>query len=291
MSSENTPPPSNTSITTLSSAFNTTTSAISNTTSALTSTLSSLTSSVLPLASAQQQTPRQTSTTQQPETMRNQLSPSLIDGVNPKQKNVNNVTAEMFNKVAEYLKGEMLATNEDYKLLENMNNVTRDRYKEMSGMAQNLVVEMAKLQRIYIDIEPYIQQIDEVCEQIDFLEKVTSELDDYSKELDGHVEQKVCHIPSGKEFFSFFRSLRNIKMHRQKQQSMSEIKLRRLAELNQRLREDLDRPRVRVSEASNSLITYCKNTRDFLVPSVWGPVDKRDDPYVMSGGSCHCNIM
>ena len=40
------------------------------------------------------------------------------------------------------------ATTEDYKLLETMNKVTRDRYKEMSGMAQNLVVEMAKLQRI-----------------------------------------------------------------------------------------------------------------------------------------------
>lgn len=33
-------------------------------------------------------------------------------------------------------------------------------------------------------------------------------------------------------------------------QSMSELKLRRLAEHNQRLREDLARPRMRVSEAS-----------------------------------------
>ncbi|KAF7440602.1 hypothetical protein PC9H_000948 [Pleurotus ostreatus] len=33
-------------------------------------------------------------------------------------------------------------------------------------------------------------------------------------------------------------------------QSMSELKLRRLTEHNQRLREDLARPRVRVSEAS-----------------------------------------
>ena len=33
-------------------------------------------------------------------------------------------------------------------------------------------------------------------------------------------------------------------------QSMSELKLRRLIEHNQRLREDLARPRVRVSEAS-----------------------------------------
>ncbi|CAG8527261.1 14181_t:CDS:2 [Cetraspora pellucida] len=40
-------------------------------------------------------------------------------------------------------------------------------------------------------------------------------------------------------------------MHRQKQHSMADIKLRRLVDLNQRLREDLDRPRVRVSEASN----------------------------------------
>ncbi|CAG8470213.1 6263_t:CDS:2 [Paraglomus brasilianum] len=80
-------------------------------------------------------------------------------------------------------------------------------------------------------------------------------------------------------------------MARQKGQSMSELKLRRLLEFNQRLREDLDRPRVRVSEASQNLIRYCKSTRDYLVPSVWGPVDKRDDPYAPSGGKCTCSIM
>ena len=35
-----------------------------------------------------------------------------------------------------------------------------------------------------------------------------------------------------------------------KKQSMADLKLRRLNELNMRLREDLDRPRIRVSEAS-----------------------------------------
>lgn len=63
-------------------------------------------------------------------------------------------------------------------------------------------------------------------------------------------------------------------------QSMSELKLRRLTEHNQRLREDLARPRMRVSEASSrcvaprplrprshppSLIRYCKTTKDHLV--------------------------
>ncbi|KAF8477575.1 GGL domain-containing protein [Kalaharituber pfeilii] len=66
---------------------------------------------------------------------------------------------------------------------------------------------------------------------------------------------------------------------REKKQTMAELKLRRLTELNIRLREDLDRPRVKVSEACQSMINYTKNTKDFMVPSTWGQVDKKDDPY------------
>ncbi|WEW58727.1 hypothetical protein PRK78_004195 [Emydomyces testavorans] len=59
---------------------------------------------------------------------------------------------------------------------------------------------------------------------------------------------------------------------RNNRQNMAELKLRRLNELNARLKEDLERPRVKVTEASMSLINYCNNTRDFMVPSVWGQV-------------------
>ncbi|KAF9246434.1 G-protein gamma-like domain-containing protein [Melanogaster broomeanus] len=75
-------------------------------------------------------------------------------------------------------------------------------------------------------------------------------------------------------------------------QSMSELRYRRLLEHNQRLREDLARPRIRVSEASASLIRYCKTTKDHLVPSVWGPVQKAEDPYApqSSRGTDCCSI-
>ncbi|DAA79801.1 guanine nucleotide-binding protein subunit gamma [Trichophyton mentagrophytes] len=75
---------------------------------------------------------------------------------------------------------------------------------------------------------------------------------------------------------------------RRTRQNLAELKLRRLAEVNIRLKEDLDRPRIKVAEASISLINYCNNTKDFMVPSVWGQVDKRDDPYApqQSGGCC-----
>ncbi|KAL1971794.1 hypothetical protein VTN31DRAFT_1882 [Thermomyces dupontii] len=82
--------------------------------------------------------------------------------------------------------------------------------------------------------------------------------------------------------------LRSVGDGRAKKQSMADLKYRRLMELNSRLKEDLDRPRVKVSEAALSLINYCNNTRDFMVPSVWGQVDKREDPYAptQSGGCC-----
>ncbi|CAD6583138.1 MAG: hypothetical protein CYPHOPRED_002244 [Cyphobasidiales sp. Tagirdzhanova-0007] len=47
---------------------------------------------------------------------------------------------------------------------------------------------------------------------------------------------------------------------------------------NSRLREDLDRPRIRISEAAQSLIRFCSQTRDLLVPSLWGAVEKTADP-------------
>ncbi|EJT79592.1 hypothetical protein GGTG_04676 [Gaeumannomyces tritici R3-111a-1] len=46
--------------------------------------------------------------------------------------------------------------------------------------------------------------------------------------------------------------------------------LRWLDKLNNRLKEDLERDRIPVSEASKSIIVYCNTTPDYMVPSVWG---------------------
>lgn len=50
---------------------------------------------------------------------------------------------------------------------------------------------------------------------------------------------------------------------RNRKQSMAELKLRRLQELNARLKEDLERRRIPVSEAANEYVTllqwYCED--------------------------------
>ncbi|KAI9849683.1 MAG: hypothetical protein M1837_002809 [Sclerophora amabilis] len=76
-----------------------------------------------------------------------------------------------------------------------------------------------------------------------------------------------------------------------KKQSMADLKLRRLTELNLRLREDLDRPRIKVSDAAMGLINYTSQTRDFMVPQMWGTVDKRDDPYAPQQSAGCCTVM
>jgi guanine nucleotide-binding protein subunit gamma, fungi len=88
----------------------------------------------------------------------------------------------------------------------------------------------------------------------------------------------------------------------QNKSAMTELKYRRVADLNQKLRDDYDRPRCKTSDACNkyyshitplidSLIQYTKATKDYMVPSVWGAVDKKDDPYAPTAQGGCCSIM
>ncbi|KAF0484539.1 heterotrimeric G-protein gamma subunit G-gamma, Gpg [Gigaspora margarita] len=65
----------------------------------------------------------------------------------------------------------------------------------------------------------------------------------------------------------------------------TEYKLQRILEYNQNLRQQLDLPRVKVSYASSLIIEYVQSTKDYLVPSVWGPAGPAD-PFVVKNRGC-----
>ncbi|KAK2604426.1 hypothetical protein N8I77_007357 [Diaporthe amygdali] len=94
------------------------------------------------------------------------------------------------------------------------------------------------------------------------------------------------HAPSMPQYTS--RDVGDPTQIKKNKQSMADLKLRRLTELNNRLREDLERERIPVSQASKSIIAYCNSTRDYMVVNVWGVVPKGEDPYApqQSGGCC-----
>ncbi|ORZ17584.1 guanine nucleotide-binding protein subunit gamma [Lobosporangium transversale] len=71
----------------------------------------------------------------------------------------------------------------------------------------------------------------------------------------------------------------------------TEMRLQRQLEHNKKLREQYERERISVSQASILLIQYCQARRDMFIPTVWGEVDKKEDPFETQATGCGCNIM
>ncbi|KAF9184114.1 biogenesis of lysosome- organelles complex 1 subunit 2 [Haplosporangium sp. Z 767] len=95
----------------------------------------------------------------------------------------------MFRKITEYVRSEMLATGEDYKLLENMNIMTKERYSELAVTAQGLMQEVGKLRTTYSDFEPYLARIEEISQQAEMISNIAAELDEYTKSLETRLKR------------------------------------------------------------------------------------------------------
>ncbi|ORZ04722.1 biogenesis of lysosome-related organelles complex-1 subunit 2-domain-containing protein [Lobosporangium transversale] len=105
------------------------------------------------------------------------------------QEHVTRTSQDMFKKIVDYVKSEMLTTAEDYRLLENMNILTKERYNELAGVAQELMVEVGKLRTTYSDFEPYLARIDEISEQAEMISNIAIELDEYTKSLEMRLKR------------------------------------------------------------------------------------------------------
>ncbi|KAK3846959.1 MAG: GGL domain-containing protein [Linnemannia gamsii] len=68
---------------------------------------------------------------------------------------------------------------------------------------------------------------------------------------------------------------------------VSDVKLKRFLEHNQRLQEQLEMRRISVSEASESLIKFVMGTKDLLIPTIWG--NPPLDPFSKQATGC-CTI-
>ncbi|RUS90084.1 hypothetical protein EGW08_002126 [Elysia chlorotica] len=91
---------------------------------------------------------------------------------------------DTFQKTAEYLRGELDGTVEDYKLLEKMNTVTSTRYSEMKHIALSINGALKSLNEKYKSLQPYLEQIDQIEESVSTLEQAAYSLDQYSKRLE-----------------------------------------------------------------------------------------------------------
>ncbi|XP_043836191.1 biogenesis of lysosome-related organelles complex 1 subunit 2-like [Dromiciops gliroides] len=91
--------------------------------------------------------------------------------------------------LATYLTGELTATSEDYKLLENMNKLTSLKYLEMRDIAVNISRNLKDSNQKYAALQPYLDQITLIEEQVAALEQAAYKLDAYSKKLEAKYKK------------------------------------------------------------------------------------------------------
>ncbi|XP_036920063.1 biogenesis of lysosome-related organelles complex 1 subunit 2 isoform X1 [Sturnira hondurensis] len=107
----------------------------------------------------------------------------------PAEADITELCRDMFSKMATYLTGELTATSEDYKLLENMNKLTSLKYLEMKDIAINISRNLKDLNQKYAELQPYLDQINVIEEQVAALEQAAYKLDAYSKKLEAKYKK------------------------------------------------------------------------------------------------------
>lgn len=111
-------------------------------------------------------------------------STSSFEALDPHDPNLSRLATTMFQKTSDYLFGELTATQEDYKLLENMNQATIAKYSDMKQISGNISRTMADLNDKYMSLQPYLEQIDQIESSVNKLEQAAYKLDAYSKRLE-----------------------------------------------------------------------------------------------------------
>ncbi|GLH08489.1 hypothetical protein R5R35_013668 [Gryllus longicercus] len=115
-------------------------------------------------------------------------STSSFEALDPHDPNLSRLATTMFQKTADYLYGELTATQDDYRLLEAMNQATIAKYSDMKQIASNVARTVADLNDRYRSLQPYLEQIDQIEDSVTKLEQAAYKLDAYSKRLEAKLK-------------------------------------------------------------------------------------------------------
>uniref|UniRef100_A0A7E4UPW0 Biogenesis of lysosome-related organelles complex 1 subunit 2 n=1 Tax=Panagrellus redivivus TaxID=6233 RepID=A0A7E4UPW0_PANRE len=108
---------------------------------------------------------------------------------------VRRLSDNVFQKVSTFVRGQVQSTVTDYKLIEDMNKTTAQRYGDMKLVAETISGRLSQLEGKYESLRPYLQQVDEIEAASKKLEAVVDALDTYVGDLE--TKLKVFQQPPG----------------------------------------------------------------------------------------------
>nr|CAG4635200.1 EOG090X0J9J [Alona affinis] len=97
---------------------------------------------------------------------------------------LNRLASAMFSKVDEYLQSELTSSRAEYQLLEQMNRVTAAKYRDLHLLAASAGKGLIELNEKFKNLQVYLDQIDQIEDQIGKLEHAAYKLDAYTVRLE-----------------------------------------------------------------------------------------------------------
>ncbi|KXN72823.1 hypothetical protein CONCODRAFT_83840 [Conidiobolus coronatus NRRL 28638] len=95
------------------------------------------------------------------------------------------------------IESEVEVTLKDLDLLASMNTLTTSEYIQINGTLEELCASSNQIKQTYLDMIPYLNQVNEICNSVDYLELLTDELDQFSY----YLEQKINSVKERKSKF------------------------------------------------------------------------------------------
>lgn len=111
-------------------------------------------------------------------------SSSSFEALDPHDPNLSCLATTLFEKTSDYLHGELTATNDHYILLQRINELAITKYADLRQITVNLNKTVDDYNVMYEStIQPLLEQIDVIEQQVSKLEVCANNLDNYTKQL------------------------------------------------------------------------------------------------------------
>lgn len=111
-------------------------------------------------------------------------STSSFEALDPHDPNLSRLANTMFQKTSDYLQEELIATHDDYKLLERMNQETIAKYAELKSISSNVGQSLDVLNQKYKKLQPVLDNINQIDDSVSKLEQAAYKLLAYSNRLE-----------------------------------------------------------------------------------------------------------
>ncbi|XP_034839417.1 biogenesis of lysosome-related organelles complex-1 subunit 2 [Maniola hyperantus] len=115
---------------------------------------------------------------------------SCFEMLDPHDPVISRLATQLFKKTDDYWRGEVMAGQDYYTLLEQINRLATTKHADVRSLAINLSKTLNEYNEIYsVLIKPLLLQIDQIDAKVELLEANAYRLDSYTKRLKARFKE------------------------------------------------------------------------------------------------------